>query len=396
MREHKRIAAGWLIDGSGRPPRENILIEVRDGRILRVDAFEKGALRPGGFADCRSGTLMPALVDSHVHLAMSGATDSATRERQLSAGWAELVPVMAGHLDRLLAAGVAAVRDGGDRGGFARRFRQDQDGRDPATVQVKAAGRAWHRAGRYGGLIGGVVPPGRSLAEAVAGAGARCDLVKVVNSGLNSLTEFGRLTPAQFELPELKAAVAAAAALGLGLMVHANGVEPVRAAVQAGCRSIEHGFFMGADNLGRMADKGVAWVPTAVTMRAYAEYLAKTGKDPDVARRTLDHQLEQLALARRLGVTVALGTDSGSPGVHHGTAVAAEMKLLIEAGYTLPEAVECATANGWRLIGGEAGLIEAGRPATFIVVDGTPRGLPDRLNQVRAMFVDGVRRRLPA
>lgn len=396
MREIRRIALGWLIDGSGRPARENILVEVRADRILSVGTLETDALHAGGLEDYRPGTLIPALVDSHVHLAMSGTTDPAARERQLSDGYAELAPVIAGHLVRLSAVGVLAVRDGGDRGGFALRFRQNRSGSGGGTVQVKAAGRAWHRAGRYGGLIGRALPPGRSLAEAVAGESARCDVVKVVNSGLNSLTEFGRQTPAQFEPEELRAAVAAAAARGLGVMVHANGAEPVRTAVLSGCRSIEHGFFMGADNLQRMADQGVVWVPTAVTMQAYAEHMAQNGQDPEVALRTLEHQLEQLALARRLGVSVALGTDSGSPGVEHGRAVAAEMKLLIQAGYSLPEAVRCATAIGWQLIGGTAGLIEPGRPATFVVVEGGPGGLPDRLGRVQAFFVDGVSQRLPS
>jgi imidazolonepropionase-like amidohydrolase len=392
MRAVNRIAAGWLIDGSGGPVRENVLLEVRDGLIRTVEALRVDGLLDGGFEDFRHCTLVPALVDSHVHLAMSGATDPATRARQLTAGYAELAPVIAGNRARLLAAGVVAVRDAGDRGGFVRRFLRDEGGRGLSTVRVKAAGRAWHRPGRYGGLIGRALPPGRSLAAAVAGDRGRCDVVKVVNSGLNSLTEFGRQTPAQFDPAELKAAVAAAGGRGLEVMVHANGIAPVRAAVLAGCRSIEHGFFMGADNLGRMAEKEVAWVPTAVTMQAYAGHLAQTGQDPDVARRTLDHQIEQLALARRLAVTVALGTDSGSPGVDHGTAVATEMKLLIQAGYTLPEAVRCATANGWELIGGAAGLIEPGRPATFIAVDDDPSGLPAGLHRVRAVFVDGIKR----
>jgi imidazolonepropionase-like amidohydrolase len=208
---------------------------------------------------------------------------------------------------------------------------------------------------------------------------------------LNSLTDYGKQTAPQFDLAEMCAAVKAAAELGRSVMVHANGEAPVRVAVAAGCRSIEHGFFMGKDNLARMADKGVAWVPTVVTMAAYARIFAQTGRSPDVARRTLDHQLEQLATARRLGVTVALGTDSGSPGVEHGAAVIEEMKLLMQAGYSLPEAIRCATVNGARLTGGEFGLIEPGRPATFLVAQGSPSTLPESLNNIRAVFIDGIK-----
>jgi imidazolonepropionase-like amidohydrolase len=165
----------------------------------------------------------------------------------------------------------------------------------------------------------------------------------------------------------------------------------VRIAVAAGCRSIEHGFFMGKDNLARMADTGVTWVPTVVTMAAYARIFEQIGRNSDVARRMLDDQLEQLAIARRLGVTVAMGTDSGSPGVDHGAAVIAEMQLLMQAGYPLSEAIQCATLNGARLVGGEFGLIERGRPAAFVIVEGRPSTLPEGLKKVRAVIIGGIK-----
>jgi imidazolonepropionase-like amidohydrolase len=140
-----------------------------------------------------------------------------------------------------------------------------------------------------------------------------------------------------------------------------------------------------------MADKGVTWVATVVTMSAYARIFEQTGRNPDIARRTRDHQLEQLAIARRRGVSVALGTDSGSPGVDHGAAVIEEMQLLMQAGYSLSEAIHCATVNGAHLVGGEFGLIEPGRPATFVIVEGQPSALPEGLKKVRAVFIGGIK-----
>jgi imidazolonepropionase-like amidohydrolase len=82
-------------------------------------------------------------------------------------------------------------------------------------------------------------------------------------------------------------------------MVHANGHLPVKLAICAGCDSIEHGFFMGEENMRRLADTGVVWVPTAVTMKAYGDYLKNQGhrSDPsfaDVSRKNLEHQLAQI------------------------------------------------------------------------------------------------------
>jgi imidazolonepropionase-like amidohydrolase len=383
------IRTGWLIDGRGGPVRQNIRIAVKDGIIAGLwDApAEPEGSAPEAIPDFSGCTVIPGLVDSHVHLTMSGSADEEFRKRLRAASYESIRRVIGDHLQDHLNHGVVAVRDGGGARGYALRCARGY----PGPVRVRVAGRAWHREGRYGRLIGRPPAKGLGLAEAIRQDGERVDQLKIVNSGLNSLTEYGKQSAPQFDLGEMSAAVKAAAERGLSVMVHANGAEPVRIAVAAGCRSIEHGFFMGKDNLARMADQGVAWVPTVVTMSAYARIFEQTGRNPDVARRTLDHQLEQLAIARRLGVTVALGTDSGSPGVDHGAAVIEEMKRLMQAGYSLPEAIPCAAVNGARLAGGEFGLIEPGRPATFVIVEGSPSTLPEGLKKVRAVFIGGIK-----
>ncbi len=106
--------------------------------------------------------------------------------------------------------------------------------------------------------------------------------------------------------------------------------------------------------------------------------------------KTLEHQLGQLRLARELGVKVALGTDAGSLGVLHGESVVEEMKLLRQAGYTLPETVRCATANGAKLLGVEEfGTLAPGRPATFLVTRGAPAQLPRKLSYLEAIYING-------
>jgi imidazolonepropionase-like amidohydrolase len=96
-------------------------------------------------------------------------------------------------------------------------------------------------------------------------------------------------------------------------------------------------------------------------------------------------------MAKRLGVNVALGTDAGTPGVRHGAAVIAEMKIMMQAGFTLAEAVRSASQNGANLIGAACGLLSPGRPATFVAVEGDPSGLPEKLGHIRAVFIDGER-----
>ena len=164
-------------------------------------------------------------------------------------------------------------------------------------------------------------------------------------------------------------------------MVHANGELPVKEAVEAGVDSIEHGFFMGRDNLALMAEKGTCWVPTAGTMHAFAQMGREGGI---VAARTLESQMEQIMFARKVGVTVALGTDAGSPGVFHGDSLFSELSLLLDAGYSVEEAIKCCTANGAALLGlTEFGTLRPGMPANFIAARGTVKNIPGSLREIR-------------
>jgi imidazolonepropionase-like amidohydrolase len=236
--------------------------------------------------------------------------------------------------------------------------------------KIKSAGRAWHRSGRYGNLIGRALESTIPLGRAISSENDKIDHVKIVNSGLNSLIEFGQETLPQFNGDELEAAVSAAEHRGLKTMVHANGLKPVQIAVSAGCHSVEHGFFMGTDNLSLMADKAVFWVPTAVTMQAYGRYLNQ--------------------IARQLEVPIALGTDAGSPAVDHGIAVVEEMEILMKAGFSIEEVVRCATFNGAQLLEiKDLGLLVPGMPATYIAVKGDPAGLPDSLKRIQGVWVKG-------
>lgn len=127
-------------------------------------------------------------------------------------------------------------------------------------------------------------------------------------------------------------------------------------------------------------------------MKAYAEILEyeRNFAGAGVAQKNLEHQLGQLRLARELGVTVALGTDAGSPGVLHGESAFEEMKLLARAGYPLPEIVHCATLAGARLMGLDTmGLLAPGRPADFLVARGAPSQLPRKLSYLESVYLGG-------
>lgn len=388
------IRAGWLLDGSGGPPLRDALLTIAGGRFAGVQKYAHATPPPADrLTDLSPCTVVPPFVDSHVHLSFSGTADRQARQWQRSADYRRIRPLIARHLRAAFAHGVLALRDGGDAHGHVLRYLQEDKVREASPLMVVTTGRAWHRAGRYGGFLGRHPAAGESLARACELDQDAADQVKVINSGVNSLQNFALQTLPQFTGDELREVVRLAAAKGRRVMVHANGELPVRLAVEAGCHSIEHGYFMGRNNLELMAAKGVAWVPTLVPLETFATQLAQENRRSElsVARRTLQHQLEQVALANEMGVTIALGTDAGSIGVHHGQAVAAELRLLGKAGLTLGEAIRCAAWNGSQLLGlaDRLGCIAEGRPAHFLVLRGRPDHFPDNVPPLEEIYLLG-------
>jgi imidazolonepropionase-like amidohydrolase len=385
-----------MIDGSGAPVQKQLLLTVEDGTITDIERFREEDSPDSAFiTDLSRCTILPPLVDCHVHLAMSSSTDLQVRQQQLNASYEECKPRIEEHIHFLFSYGVLAVRDGGGHFGHTLRYKlvraRKGNGKDP--VILKATGRAWYQTGRYGAFIGESPSKNDTLESAIAKVIDSVDHIKLINSGLNSLTEFGKETEPQFSREELQELVKLANKNDKKVMVHANGRVPVRLALEAGCHSIEHGFFMGQGNLKQMAGQGTVWVPTAVTMKALLENLDLTRDrrgTRTVIKQNLDHQLEQMAQAKQYGVQLAIGTDAGGSGILHGESVVEEIKLFMKAGYSLVEAIQCASTNGAKLLGiDRIGVIAKGRPANFLVARATPAMLPRKLSYLEAIYLDG-------
>lgn len=390
----KYIRVGYLIDGSGGPIQKDVLLTVVGGRIAALARFAPGNIpEPARIDDLSRCTISPPLVDSHVHLALSASVDKELRARQLAADYPEVAALIARHLLDHFAHGIFAVRDGGDKNGYVLRYREETVGAMPVPVRLKVSGRAWHRAGRYGSMLGRYPGGGEGLAAAFARELEPGDQLKLINSGPNSLKEFGRQTPPQFSREELRETVRLAHARGLAVMVHANGVEPVGMAIEAGVDSIEHGYFMGRENLARMAEKQICWVPTLYAMQALTHAVIRIcpAEERAMAARNVASQIQQVAWARELGVPIAAGTDAGCYGVLHGEALVEELKMLIRGGCSLPEAIQAASHTGARLLGlTDLGLLAPGRPADFLVTLGSPAQLPRKLAYLEAIYRNGT------
>ena len=388
-----RIDAGWLIDGTGSPAKRRCRIHILGGRIERITNGKETHGDAANLVDASGCTLLPCLMDAHIHLFMSPTADPDRRQWQQTATYEDLEPLMARRVERMTASGVIAARDGGDAAGHAFRYGERMEKQKGSGFILRSPETAWHAPGRYGQFVGKTPPAGLSLADAVERFSDGIDHVKIIQSGLNSLTEFGRETKPQFTSEELRRTVIAAESRGLPVMVHANGAAPVRAAIEAGVGSIEHGYFMGTDNIRRLAESKIFWVPTVMPMHAAAGVSEFDEKIRDVASRTRDHQLQQVADAHGAGAKIALGTDAGGIGVVHGTAVAEEMVLLRQAGLSIEAVVAAATGEAADLLRlGDLGCAIPGKRACLIAVPGPPEDLPRSLDGLAWVMVDGKMR----
>ena len=161
------VHAGWLIDGSGGPIRKDMVLRIKDGYIHDLKPAGQKNDDDLNVLDLTFCTLVPGLIDSHVHLFMSGTDDRKIRDFQLSAPFADIKGVIADHISQHLAHGVVAVRDGGDRRAHALRYKKESLYDENIPIILKVTGKAWHKPGRYGRLIGRPPEGKETLADAI-------------------------------------------------------------------------------------------------------------------------------------------------------------------------------------------------------------------------------------
>ena len=282
------------------------------------------------------------LYECHGHALMDGAAYADARRRHAPGVDTGAVRKCLAALQR---AGVAYFRDGGDALGVSLRAREMAP---DYGIVYRTPAFAIHKAERYGGIVGRAWHDLKEYRTLIAEAkAAGCDFIKLMYSGIITFSAYGALSCPGLEEREIAALVEIAHGEGFAVMAHVNGPETVRAAVEAGTDSIEHGYFMDDACLDALARSDAVWVPTVAAIDAFID---RPGFDPAVARRTLETQLARIRAAADRGVRVAAGSDSGAVGVPHGAGTATEYRLLRTAGLTDRQIEEASRALAARFV----------------------------------------------
>ncbi|GAB3197490.1 amidohydrolase family protein [Geodermatophilus arenarius] len=380
--------ADHAFDGE-RVLRDGALVLVDDGRIVAVEPA--GAAPPDGVpvTALPGTTLLPGLVDTHVHLCGDSGPRALDQLPELEP--AQVDAIVAAALRQHLAAGVTAVRDLGDVG-WTVVERAPADGPTVVAAGPPLTCPAGHCAG-----MGGEVRGAEALRAAVRERAERgADVVKLMASG-GAMTAGTDMAACQFSAAEVRAVVEEAHRLGLPVTAHAHALTAVRQVLGAGVDGIEHCSCLTATGWGvppalaeQLARAGTAVCPTLG--------LAEGAVPPPRVQELID-RLDMTEQARaadaarlhRAGVRVVSGVDCGiAPGKPHGLLPRA-VASLADGGVPAPEALATATSVAAAAcgLGGRTGRLAPGLDADLLLVDGDPTVDVAALARVRVVVSRG-------
>lgn len=385
---HKLIHNGTLIDGNGGTPLADAAVLIKDDRIVAAGVKAELDLPADNveMIDAGGGTILPGLIDTHVHIMLEGVD----LQKLLTEPFSMRFYRAAQHMRRTIDAGITTVRDaaGADLG-VKQAVEQGLVVGPRLQISITALsitgghGDGWNPSGStlnlmpsYPGMPENIcdgVEEVRKKVREVLRAGA--DVVKVCSTGgVLSPTDHPEYT--QFTVEELKAMVQEAEyRRGAKVMSHAQGVEGVKNAIRAGIHSIEHGIFLDDEAIELMLEAGTFLVPTLLAPLAVIEQAEAHGTMPEYgvrkARETIEIHSESIAKAYEAGVTIAMGTDAGV--MPHGTNLR-ELGLMCNIGMSPMESIVATTKLAAQCLGWEdrLGTVGAGKLADIIVVATDP------------------------
>lgn len=346
------IHAGSLLRDAASDPSGPATITVVDGKIQAVADGTLPAPAGARVIDLPGKTVLPGLIDLHVHL--SGDPGGDFRNEAVEPDeWGVVVGVK--NALATLRAGFTTVREAGSGQYVAFSLRRGTaEGVIPGP-RIIAAGPALAIVGGHGDTTGfredvhAVLDQGYTCtgpvecAEKVRKASrAGADVIKITATG-GVLSQQGRGLGAHFTDAEMQSIADTAHSLGLKVMAHAHGARGIEAAANAGIDTIEHGTFADDGALKAMKAHGTWMVPTLMALEGVRERLGKGIYTPTVevkARQAIETAGRQVTRSKAMGVPIAFGTDAGV--FEHGRN-AGEFALLVKAGLTNREAL--ATAN---------------------------------------------------
>lgn len=403
MAQKTVIHCGQLIDVKNQTVLKEMTI-ITDGAVITdVKKGYSPAAAGEQLIDLKKLTVMPGLIDMHVH--MESETGPANYLNGFTWNPGDYAFQSAVFAEKTLMGGFTTVRDLGGSGvnislrnainkGWIKGPRVYTAGKSLASTGGHADPTNNYRKDLMGdpGPKEGVVNSVEDAAKAVRQRYKEgSDLIKITaTGGVLSMAKDG--SGAQFTVEEVKAIVETAKDYGFKVTAHAHGAEGMKRAVLGGVNSIEHGSYMTEEVMDLMKERGTYLVPTIIAGKSSADSAKKPGYYPEIVRAKAlvigNYIQSTFAKAYKRGVKIAFGTDAGV--YAHGKNWM-EFVYMTEAGMPMMEAIQAATVNAADLLGEEKlGSIEKNKFADIIAVEGDPVKDVNSMGKVRFVMKSGV------
>lgn len=361
------IRTGHFYDGTTAPPRQNVTLIIEDGCFAEIGGNDATANADRTY---EAACVVPGLINSHVHLEVNGEPDTqtfflirTTTERTLDAAL---------NARRSLEAGVTTVRDLGGAESNSMAVRDAVARGEHPGPTIVPAGRAICMTGGHGFFLGREADGPWDARKAVREqrkAGASC--IKLIATG-GVLTKGAVPGQDQLSEEEMRAAIDEARTHGMRVAAHAIGTNGIKNALRAGVTSIEHGHLLDDEAIALFKERNAYLVPTlAAVWRIYENIAGGTQPDYVVrkASEIYEHAGDNIRKAWKAGVTIAGGSDAGTPYNRHQD-YAYEVELMSTVlGMTPQQALTAATQTAAELLDVDAGVLTKGRPADLLLLD---------------------------
>ena len=392
------ITAARLLDvRSGRlVERPGVL--VRGGRIVQVGSADAAAPAGAQRVDLPGMTLLPGLIDMHVHLDSDPSYGGYTGLQFNDRFWSMLA---VGHARRTLEAGFTTVRNVGSDAWNDVGLRQAIDAGKVVGPRIVSAAYSFGATG--GHCDSTYFPPsmeqkspfnadspdeGRKRVRELRKHGAQVIKICATGGVFSRNTEPGQQ---QLSLEEMKAIAGEAHLQGLKVAAHAHGASGIKDAIRAGVDTIEHASLIDDEGI-RLARERGAWLSMDIYNTDYTQAEgAKNGVLEDNLRKDreiAETQRQGFRRAHAAGARMVYGTDAG---VYPHGLNGHQFEVMVRYGMSPLEAIRSATLNAAEALGrNDVGIIEAGRFADFVAVPGDPTKQVDLLENIRVVIKGGA------